>query len=72
LLFLTADHGNDPVAQSTDHSREYVPLLCFSPSNARGRDLGVRRTFADVGKTVAEYFGLQDGLDGQSFLGMVR
>jgi phosphopentomutase len=72
LLILTADHGNDPVTPSTDHSREYVPLLCYSHGRSRGANLGVRKTFADVGKTVAEYFGVVNGLAGTSFLEEVR
>ena len=57
MLILTADHGNDPVSASSDHSREYVPLLVYAPGRA-GRALGVRATFADLGKTIAEYFGV--------------
>jgi len=70
LLILTADHGNDPTDQSTDHSREYVPLLCYTRSGTKNRDLGVRSSFADVGKTVAEFFHAAGGgsLSGQSFL----
>jgi len=54
LLMITADHGNDPTTPSTDHSREYVPLLVAGPGVRGGVDLGTRRTFADVGATVAE------------------
>jgi len=64
LLILTADHGNDPTTPSTDHSREYLPLLVYSPSNARGRDLGVRRTLADIGATVGALWGV-DALNGE-------
>jgi phosphopentomutase len=72
-LIITADHGNDPVSASTDHSREYVPLLCYSPAGAAGaRDLGTRATFADIGKTVAEYFGVPNALAGTSFLKSLR
>lgn len=71
LLLIMADHGNDPTDQSTDHSREYVPVLCFSPSGKRGVDLGVRSSFSDAGKTVAEYFGIPNSLAGESFLSMV-
>ena len=71
LLILTADHGNDPVTPSTDHSREYVPLLCLSKSRCIGENLGTRSTFADVGKTVAEFFGLTNSLAGTSFLAEV-
>ncbi len=68
LLMITADHGNDPVTPSTDHSREFVPLLVFAPAAGGGRPLGTRTTFADVGKTVAEYFGIRNTLVGESFL----
>lgn len=71
LLILTADHGNDPVTPSTDHSREYVPLLCFSKSRSVGVNLGTRSTFADLGKTVADFFHVKDSLAGTSFLGQV-
>ena len=56
VLILTADHGNDPTDQSTDHTREYVPLLCYTKSGKKNVNLGVRHSFADVGKTVAEFF----------------
>jgi phosphopentomutase len=72
LLIITADHGNDPVSASTDHSREYVPLLCYAPGGASGAHLGTRETFADVGKTIAEYFGISNTLAGTSFLREVR
>jgi phosphopentomutase len=70
LLILTADHGNDPTDKSTDHSREYVPLLCWRRSGKKNIDLGVRKTFADLGRTVAEFFGIssQNELAGVSFL----
>jgi phosphopentomutase len=72
LLVITADHGNDPASSSTDHSREYVPLLCYAPGGASGVHLGTRETFADVGKTVAEFFGVPNTLAGTSFLSAVR
>lgn len=73
LLIITADHGNDPTDKSTDHSREYVPIVCFGPSAKKGVNLGVRQTFADTGRTIAEYFGITDApsIAGTSFLGMV-
>ena len=71
MLLLTADHGNDPVTPSTDHSREYVPLLCLSRGKAIGVDLGTRGSFADVGKTVADFFGVPNALVGTSFLSQV-
>jgi len=58
LLIITADHGNDPTTSGTDHSREYVPLLVAGLRVRGGRDLGTRRTFADVGATVAEAMGV--------------
>ncbi len=57
LAIFTADHGCDPTTPSTDHNREYVPLLAFGPSAARGRDLGLRASLADIGQTIAENFG---------------
>lgn len=59
LLLLTADHGCDPCpcSPSTDHSREYVPILAYTPSTPRGANLGVRSTLADMGQTVAQIFG---------------
>ncbi len=68
LVIITADHGNDPTTPSTDHSREYVPLLAFHGSFLGGNDLGVRETFADVGKTIAHYFNLDCEIAGRSFL----
>jgi phosphopentomutase len=71
LLILTADHGNDPTTPSTDHSRENVPVLVFGPRVAPA-DLGVRPSFADLGQTVAEYFGVPPLGAGTSFLGELR
>ena len=68
LLLLTADHGNDPTTPSTDHSREYVPLLAKLGGVEAGIDLGVRETFADLGATLAEYFSLPAPDLGRSFL----
>lgn len=67
LVMLTADHGNDPTTPSTDHSREVVPLLVVGPK-VKPVPLGTRRTFADMGQTVAEYFGLPALAAGTSFL----
>ncbi len=66
-VVITADHGNDPTTPSTDHSREYVPLL-FYQKNKTARNLGIRNTFSDVAKTVSDYFNLNDELKGTSFL----
>jgi phosphopentomutase len=68
LLIITADHGNDPTTASTDHSREYVPLLVTGPRVKEGVDLGVRKTFADVGQTLAATFGVPPLAAGTSFL----
>ena len=69
-LFITADHGNDPTTPSTDHSREQVPVLAYGKRVVPGADLGVRRSFADLGATIADNFGI--GLKaGVSFLGEI-
>jgi len=67
LIIITADHGNDPTTPSTDHSREAVPILVLGP-RVRARPLGERATFADLGATVAEYFGVARLAAGTSFL----
>jgi phosphopentomutase len=67
LLFLTADHGNDPTTPSTDHARENVPLLGLGP-RVRPSAIGERDTFSDLGATVAEWFGLEFRGRGSSFL----
>jgi phosphopentomutase len=67
LLILTADHGNDPTTPSTDHSREYVPLLLTGARVRRGIDLGTRSTFADLGQTLADMFGVPPLAHGTSF-----
>jgi phosphopentomutase len=67
LLFITADHGNDPTTPSTDHARELVPLLAGG-RQVVPRDLGERDTFSDLGATVAEWFGLSFRGRGKSFL----
>ncbi|HEV7922483.1 MAG TPA: phosphopentomutase [Thermoanaerobaculia bacterium] len=70
LLFITADHGCDPTDVSTDHTREYVPLLIAGPRIVAGNALGTRRTFADLGATISDYLGLGgEGLPGTSALG---
>ena len=70
LLILTADHGCDPTTPSTDHSREYVPLLAYRPRKQEGIDLGLRSTLSDIGQTVAENFGTNISA-GTSFLGAI-
>jgi phosphopentomutase len=68
FLLVTADHGNDPTTASTDHAREYVPLMIAGAHVRPDVDLGTRRTFADVGQTLAELFGVGPLVNGTSFL----
>ena len=70
--WITADHGNDPTTPSTDHAREYVPLLIGGPRVRAGADLGTRSTFADVAATLSEAFELRPPKTGTSFLREVR
>ncbi len=73
LMIVTADHGCDPCfVQSTDHSREYVPILAYTPGMMHGADLGTRSTFADIGATCAEWLGLPDRFDATSFADVFR
>jgi phosphopentomutase len=67
LLVLTADHGNDPTWVGTDHTREQVPVLVFSPALGQG-EIGIRQTFADIGETIAAWLGLAPGRHGKTFL----
>jgi phosphopentomutase len=67
LLVLTADHGNDPTWRGTDHTREQVPILVFSPGLSPGT-VGLRETFADIGESIAHWLGLRPGEHGRSFL----
>jgi phosphopentomutase len=71
LLLVTADHGNDPATPSTDHSREYVPLLVAGATVRAGIELATRSTFADVGQTLADLFAVGSLAHGTSFLGEV-
>ncbi|MBM7604504.1 phosphopentomutase [Metabacillus crassostreae] len=68
LLIITADHGNDPIHHGTDHTREYVPLLVYSPRLGAGSELDIRNTFADVGATIADNFNVKMPANGKSFL----
>ncbi len=73
LLIVTADHGCDPTTDSTDHSREYTPLIAKIKGIDRGSDLGIRATFADIGETVLDFYGHAGECGrGTSFLGQVR
>jgi len=68
VLVITGDHGNDPCSQSTDHSREYVPLLVFPGSAAAKKNLGVRDSFSDIAVSAASYFNLSHSFNGISFI----
>ncbi len=72
ILFITADHGCDPTTLSTDHSREYVPLLVYGKKIATGRNLGIRKTFADLGATIAEYLNTSFTGEGISFYNLIK
>lgn len=72
MCWITADHGNDPTTPSTDHAREYTPLLIAGPRVRPGVDLGTRETFADVAATLADLFGVTKPRWGRSFLREVR
>lgn len=68
MLIITGDHGNDPTSTSTDHSREFVPLLVFPKEQAVSDNLGIRSTFSDVASSVVSFFGTDDTYPGTSFL----
>jgi len=73
LMIITADHGCDPCfLQSTDHSREYIPIMAWTPGMTEGTDLGTRSSFADIGATCAEWLGLPERFDAVSFAGALR
>lgn len=72
ILLITADHGCDPTTASTDHSREYVPLLVYGKQLQQGVNLGIRSSFADLGATVAEYLAAEPPAHGESFYHWIR
>ena len=69
LLIITADHGNDPTYKGTDHTREYVPLLVYGKNLTGNGELALRETFADLGATVSDNFGVKMPAYGKCFLG---
>ena len=71
LLIITADHGCDPTTPSTDHSREYVPLLVYGPAIKKGINLGLRKSFSDIGATILAAFELKKPVEGKSFRGEI-
>ena len=72
ILIITADHGCDPTTPSTDHSREYVPILIYGSNIRGGVDIGTRNTFSDIGKTVLDYLNIENELYGESFLKNIK
>ncbi|NHM74035.1 phosphopentomutase, partial [Staphylococcus sp. 11007852] len=68
LLIITADHGNDPTAEGTDHTREYIPVLWYSPKFKEGRALETDTTFSSIGATIADNFGVKAPEYGRSYL----
>lgn len=68
ILMITADHGCDPITPSTDHSREYTPLIMYGKNIKEGVNLGTRKSFADIAATILEYFNLKDDIAGTSML----
>ncbi len=71
LLILTADHGCDPTTASTDHSREYIPLLVYGKNIKSGINLGTRMSFSDIGKTILEVLNIKNELRGKSFYNLI-
>lgn len=72
IVIITADHGCDPTTPSTDHSREYTPIIVYGKSVRHGIDLGVRKTFADIGATVADIFQIPNTGKGTSFWKQIK
>lgn len=72
VLFITADHGCDPATPSTDHSREYVPLLAYGAHVKEGADIGVRSAYSDISATILDIFGIPNTIYGESFWEEIR
>jgi phosphopentomutase len=72
ILIITADHGCDPTTESTDHSREYVPLLIYSKKFKNPSNLGILSSFSDLGKTIGDIFKIKNDLDGKTFFEKLR
>lgn len=71
ILIITADHGNDPTTPSTDHSREFVPLLVYGHLCRSGINLGIRKTFADLDASILDYFDVKEESVGESFFSLL-
>ncbi|PNZ26714.1 phosphopentomutase, partial [Staphylococcus rostri] len=72
LLIITADHGNDPTAEGTDHTREYIPVLFYSPKFNGGTALDGDTTFSSIGATIADNFGVDLSEFGRSYLNELK
>ncbi|MCE4966733.1 phosphopentomutase, partial [Staphylococcus chromogenes] len=72
LLIITADHGNDPTAEGTDHTREYIPVLWYSPKFQEGGELKGDTTFSSIGATIADNFGVKASEFGHSYLNELK
>lgn len=72
ILMVTADHGCDPATPSTDHSREYIPLVAFGKPVSAGKNFGTRACFADIAQTILAYFGVKNSLAGEAIDGMLK
>ena len=71
ILFITADHGCDPTTESTDHSREYTPLLIYGSSIKAGANIHTRKSFSDIASTIKEYLNIDADIEGESFLNLI-
>ena len=71
ILIITADHGCDPVTPSTDHSREYIPILIYGKNIKENVDIGIRETYADISATVLDIFGFEKLQYGTSFKDLI-
>lgn len=72
LLIITADHGNDPTAPGTDHTREYIPILNYGPKIQGGKNIGVRQSFADIAATIAEALDVDYPTSGESYWSLIK
>lgn len=72
ILIITADHGCDPTTESTDHSREYIPIVVYGKGIKESADIGTRTSFCDIGKSILEFFNINNDLNGESFYNKAR
>lgn len=71
VLILCADHGNDPTYKGWDHTREMIPILVYGKNLKPAIDLGIRKSFADIGATICEYLNVEKPKIGESFLDLI-